>query len=280
MYKPLTSLKSDIWNTRLYTGREYDREIGLYYLRARYYDPNLARFTSRDPIGMKDNINLYTYVANSPVMYTDRMGLEKVLIIGFLWRSFSNGEVSFDKYSESWIWSIINNVSDKNTISKLYHTNTFSPSDWITDAYNYIKQNRMTFDKIIILWHSMGADNAVELSDKLFNDSIEVDMLITLDLQSYWDSTEIHSNVLSARNYYQSNFLDTEWSPVEFINPNWDFLYTAWWNSITDLTNINATQYCNVQQCPNDSWSQTLYHTTIDQWLSGIISREIQSNIY
>jgi RHS repeat-associated protein len=80
VHKPLTSLKSDIWNTRLYTGREYDREIWLYYLRARYYDPNLARFTSRDPIGMKDNVNLYTYVANSPVMYTDRMGLEKIIL--------------------------------------------------------------------------------------------------------------------------------------------------------------------------------------------------------
>ncbi len=80
VYKPLTSIKSDIWNTRLYTGREYDREINLYYLRARYYDANLGRFISRDPIGMKDNVNLYGYVGNSSLNYTDRMGREKKFI--------------------------------------------------------------------------------------------------------------------------------------------------------------------------------------------------------
>jgi RHS repeat-associated protein len=86
VYKPLTSIKSDIWNTRLYTGREYDRETNLYYLRARYYDANLGRFISRDPIGMRDNVNLYSYVANSPVGYVDRMGREKALLTIYSWR--------------------------------------------------------------------------------------------------------------------------------------------------------------------------------------------------
>jgi hypothetical protein len=30
---------------------------------------------------MRDNVNLYSYVANSPIGYVDRMGLEKILII-------------------------------------------------------------------------------------------------------------------------------------------------------------------------------------------------------
>lgn len=37
-------------NERFFTGREYDNETGLYYLRARYYDANTGRFISRDPI--------------------------------------------------------------------------------------------------------------------------------------------------------------------------------------------------------------------------------------
>ena len=61
-------------NTRLYTGREYDREIKLYFLRARYYDASTGRFISRDPIGQRDQINLYTYVGNSPLVYVDRDG--------------------------------------------------------------------------------------------------------------------------------------------------------------------------------------------------------------
>ena len=61
-------------NTRLFTGREYDGETGLYYFRARYYSANLGRFIQRDPIGMEDQINLYTYVGNNPVRFSDPSG--------------------------------------------------------------------------------------------------------------------------------------------------------------------------------------------------------------
>ena len=38
-------------NAYAYTGREWDKELGLYYYRARYYDPMEGRFISKDPIG-------------------------------------------------------------------------------------------------------------------------------------------------------------------------------------------------------------------------------------
>jgi RHS repeat-associated protein len=49
----------------------------LYYLRARYYDAEIGRFISRDPIGQVDDVNLYGYVGNNSVMFVDLMGLEK-----------------------------------------------------------------------------------------------------------------------------------------------------------------------------------------------------------
>ncbi len=64
-------------NTILYTGREYDKEINLYYYRARYYSSDLWRFISRDPIGQVDDVNIYSYVANNPVMFRDPMGTDK-----------------------------------------------------------------------------------------------------------------------------------------------------------------------------------------------------------
>jgi RHS repeat-associated protein len=57
-----------------YTGREPDA-TGLVYYRARYYDPSIGRFVSRDPIGLDGGINLYAYVLNNPVNYTDPTGL-------------------------------------------------------------------------------------------------------------------------------------------------------------------------------------------------------------
>lgn len=57
-----------------YTGREYDAETGLWQYRARYYQPRLGQFLSTDPIGMKDDPNLYMYVANDPVNATDPTG--------------------------------------------------------------------------------------------------------------------------------------------------------------------------------------------------------------
>jgi RHS repeat-associated protein len=50
------------------TGREWDSETGLYYYRARYYDPKIGRFISKDPIGFAGGgVNLYRYLRNSPI---------------------------------------------------------------------------------------------------------------------------------------------------------------------------------------------------------------------
>ncbi len=57
-----------------FTGREWDGEIGLYYYRARYYDPEVGRFLSRDPLGLAAGPNLYAYVENSPTNYLDPSG--------------------------------------------------------------------------------------------------------------------------------------------------------------------------------------------------------------
>ncbi len=60
-------------NRLLYTGQEYDRETGQYYLRARYYNPETGRFTQEDTY-RGDGLNLYAYCANNPVKYVDPTG--------------------------------------------------------------------------------------------------------------------------------------------------------------------------------------------------------------
>ena len=64
-------------NNSQYTGRENDQN-GLYYYRARYYDPLLTRFISEDPIGLAGGINSYAYVEGDPVSNTDPEGLRNL----------------------------------------------------------------------------------------------------------------------------------------------------------------------------------------------------------
>ena len=48
---------------------------GLYYMRARYYDPTIGRFISEDPLQFGGGINRYAYVRNNPISRIDPMGL-------------------------------------------------------------------------------------------------------------------------------------------------------------------------------------------------------------
>ena len=62
-------------NDSQYTGRENDG-TGLYFYRARYYDAQLKRFVSQDPIGLSGGINEYEYVDGNPVSNVDPLGLK------------------------------------------------------------------------------------------------------------------------------------------------------------------------------------------------------------
>ncbi len=65
-------------NRFLFTGREFDKETGLYYYRARYYNPTIGRFLQTDPIGYEDGLNMYTYCSNNPSAFSDPSGLYRI----------------------------------------------------------------------------------------------------------------------------------------------------------------------------------------------------------
>jgi RHS repeat-associated protein len=60
-----------------FTGRERDADTGLLYYRARFYDPQIGRFTSEDPIEFEaGDVNWYAYVMNNSINNTDEAGLQ------------------------------------------------------------------------------------------------------------------------------------------------------------------------------------------------------------
>jgi len=65
-----------------YTGREWDAETGLYYYRARYYDPQIRRFISSDPSGFGGGLNSYAYVGSNPISLIDPSGLDWIEYTG------------------------------------------------------------------------------------------------------------------------------------------------------------------------------------------------------
>jgi RHS repeat-associated protein len=74
-YGSLISSTGSITNPLLFAGQYQDPESGLYYLRARYYDPATGQFTSIDPV-VQTTRQPYAYVAGNPLNAIDPRGLQ------------------------------------------------------------------------------------------------------------------------------------------------------------------------------------------------------------
>lgn len=81
-------------NVLCYTGGVYDESSGLYYLNARYYNPEMGRFISRDTYEGKNeepsSLHLYLYCANDPVNYVDPSGHERKIAVIY-YTGYNNG---------------------------------------------------------------------------------------------------------------------------------------------------------------------------------------------
>ena len=69
--------KEDVHNRITYTGQQFDKITQQYYLRARFYNPVVGRFTQED-VYRGDGLNLYAYCGNNPVGYCDPSGYSSI----------------------------------------------------------------------------------------------------------------------------------------------------------------------------------------------------------
>ncbi|MFP3984111.1 MAG: phospholipase A2 [Desulfurivibrionaceae bacterium] len=117
-----------------YTGRELDKETGLYFYRARYYDPQLGRFISKDPIGFEGgDFNLYGYVQNNPVNLVDPTGLK----CGTWWNDWAVpdnwwGKFCFERACEEHDDCYARCSSDKNQCDEEFRKNMLASCEGLT----------------------------------------------------------------------------------------------------------------------------------------------------
>jgi RHS repeat-associated protein len=73
-YGKTTTSTGTLTNPFQYTGRELDSETGIYYYRARYFDPGPGRFLSEDRLRFQQGPNFYRYAQNNSLRWVDPTG--------------------------------------------------------------------------------------------------------------------------------------------------------------------------------------------------------------
>jgi RHS repeat-associated protein len=85
---------SQVGNPWRFSSKRVDPETGWIYFGRRYYDPEIGRWTTPDPLGFADGSNLYAYLHHKPPMMVDAYGL-----LGEAYRDFCKPEFSRDYFS-------------------------------------------------------------------------------------------------------------------------------------------------------------------------------------
>jgi len=138
-------------NFHLFQGREFDKELDLYYFRNRYLDKNIGIWTTKDPEGYADAYNLYQSFLNNYKNHIDPLGKE--LYIYLIWKTSENRKYIreiknklIDLFKDAGVSKVNVNLDSqlKNREPSLpssyqYH---FYAETWILNNKNYIRQRK------------------------------------------------------------------------------------------------------------------------------------------
>jgi RHS repeat-associated protein len=121
-----------------FTGRELDTATGLYYYRARYYDPGTQRFLSQDPLGLyAGDLNPYRYAGNNSISFRDPTGLDDDLVS---YAELSREDMIRIHLYRNWLRSkIINGLPNTPNFFAQYEAASDVVYGWAQVSLNFIR---------------------------------------------------------------------------------------------------------------------------------------------
>ena len=109
----ITAQEEAVPNRFKYTSQQLDPITQQYYLRARFYNPVIARFTQEDTY-RGDGLNLYAYCANNPTYYTDPSGHQPNCVKDAAARYMAEGMSTEDAYRRAYAEHAQRKLDDPN----------------------------------------------------------------------------------------------------------------------------------------------------------------------
>ena len=144
-------------NKARYTGHVYDDIAGLYYAKARTYDPTDKRFTSLDPV--MDGLNWYEYCRSNPLKYTDPTGNEEIVVSGgHTSGDYKIGEDGkprpYEEFTNQFIETALHDIGRKVEVQRVLLSATgfsYKPEEitWIVMNYNYTDDEISKFKEAV-----------------------------------------------------------------------------------------------------------------------------------
>lgn len=202
---------------------------------------------------MKDNVNLYTYVANSPINYNDPFGKEKVLIIW--WEESISAPRALEAvvdYNRQLLWKNgykLEDITDKRA---------YNVSD-LESILQWIDKWSTKYNKIIIAAH--WSRSSITLSDG-DNGELNINTLSQLQVSSDFNTT---IQLESCQTWEGDNSIweqlakqlwTTVYAPDTFLSINYTFSTKEWSKSV-------HWTYSNEDGMLNDFYDSYIRHTSL-----------------
>ena len=213
-----------------FSGMEKDDEIrgagNSYAFLFRMYDSRLGRFLSTDPLTQKfPALSPYQHAGNNPIAAIDLEGLEPatinpntqtlVLVLqgyggdpnnGATQAQNAGGDLDIDYTGLGQIQQAASGATQIQVVTFASSTTNNTKNDVKKTIEAFKAQN--SGGQVVLVGHSQGADNIVELAKE--NKNLNIDLMITLDIKDASnmgifsiDDDNVPSNVKYAINYYQ-----------------------------------------------------------------------------